>query len=82
MFADDLKRRIAEAEAAGDAETAELLKDALARLQSGHSKLTEQVPGRMDLGSSQERYSSEGSRLPTKPDPMTKAHKPGGRRGR
>ena len=80
MIEDDLKRRIAEADAAGDAETAELLRDALARLQSGESKLREQVPGKMGLGSSQERYSSEGSRLPKKPDPMTQRHKPGGRR--
>jgi hypothetical protein len=80
MFADDLKRRIAEAEAAGDAETAELLKDALARFESGHSKLREQVPGRMGLGSSQERYASEGGARPERPSPMTKRHKPGGRR--
>ena len=80
MIEDDLKRRIAEADAAGDAETADLLRDALARLQSGESKLREQVPGKMGLGSSQERYASEGSRLPKKPNPMTKGHKPGGRR--
>ena len=81
MFADDLKRRIAEAEAAGDAETAELLRDALARLESGDSRLTEQVPGKMGLGSSQERYASEGARRPKKPDPMTKGHKPAGGAG-
>jgi hypothetical protein len=80
MFADDLKRRIAEAEAADDAETAELLRDALARLESGQSRLREQVPGRMGLGSSQERYASEGGLRPSRPDPMTKGHKPGGRR--
>jgi len=80
MIADDLKRRIAEAEAAGDGETAELLRDALARIERGDSKLREQVPGKMGLGSSQERYASEGGRLPKKPDPMTKGHKPGGRR--
>lgn len=80
MIEDDLKRRIAEADAAGDAETAELLRDALARLQSGDSKLREQAPGRMGLGTSQERYASEGAPLPKKPDPMTKGHKPGGRR--
>jgi hypothetical protein len=80
MNTDDLKRRIAEAEAAGDAETAELLRDAVARIESGQSKLREQVPGKMGLGSSQERYASEGGSLPRKPDPMTKGHKPGGRR--
>jgi hypothetical protein len=77
---DDLKRRIAEAQAAGDAETAELLRDALGRIERGESKLREQVPGKMGLGSSQERYASEGAPLPTKPDPMTRGHKPGGRR--
>lgn len=80
MIVDDLKRRIQEAEAAGDAETAELLRDALARIESGDSKLREQVPGKMGLGSSQERYASEGAALPKKPDPMTKGHRPGGRR--
>jgi hypothetical protein len=76
----DLERRIAEAEATGDAETAELLKGALARIERGESKLREQVPGQMGLGSSQERYASQGGRRPKKPDPMTKGHKPGGRR--
>ncbi|HEV2533230.1 excinuclease ABC subunit B [Phenylobacterium sp.] len=80
MIVDDLKRRIAEAEASGDAETAELLRGALARIESGESKLREQVPGKMGLGSSQERYASEGSARPRRPDPMTKGHKPGGRR--
>jgi len=80
MIVDDLKRRIAEAQAAGDGETAELLRDALARIERGDSKLREQRPGAMGLGSSQERYASEGGARPTKPDPMTKGHKPGGRR--
>jgi hypothetical protein len=77
---EQLKARILAAEAAGDAETADLLRDALARLESGESRIREQVPGKMGLGSSQERYASEGGRLPKKPDPMTKGHKPGGRR--
>lgn len=77
----DLERRLTEAKAAGDAETAELLEGAIARLRSGESNLQEQRPGRMGLGSSQERYASEGGRaLPKKPDPMTKGHRPGGRR--
>jgi hypothetical protein len=50
----DLERRVAE--------TAELLKGALARLERGESKLREQVPGQMGLGSSQERYASQGGR--------------------
>jgi hypothetical protein len=80
-YLDELERRLSEARAAGDAETAELLEGAIARLRSGESSLVEQRPGRMGLGSSQERYASEGARrLPRKPDPMTKGHKPGGRR--
>ena len=80
---DHLKARIAEAEAEGDSETAELLRDALVRMESGESKIREQVPGKMGLGSSQERYrGAAGPDLPTKPDPMTKGHKPGGRRRR
>jgi hypothetical protein len=79
---DDLERRMAEAAEAGDFETAALLRDAIARIRSGESALREQVPGRMGLGSSQERYlGADGKRaLPRKPDPMTRGHKPGGRR--
>ncbi|MBS0360328.1 MAG: excinuclease ABC subunit B [Proteobacteria bacterium] len=78
-----LEARRAEAEAAGDLETAELLADAIARLKSGDSPLKEQQPGRMGLGTSQEDYRRDPSRkLPTKPDPMTSGYKPGGRRGR
>jgi hypothetical protein len=77
---EQLKARILEAEAAGDKETAELLRDALTRLESGESKIREQVPGKMGLGSSQERYAGEGGPRPKKPDPLTKGHKPGGRR--
>ncbi|MGZ3377212.1 MAG: UvrB/UvrC motif-containing protein [Phenylobacterium sp.] len=78
-----LEARRIEAEEAGDTETAELLADAIARLRSGESPLTEQQPGRMGLGTSQEDYRREPGRpLPKKPDPMTKGHKPGGRRSR
>lgn len=78
-----LEARRAEAEAAGDLETAELLADAIARLKSGESSLREQEPGRMGLGTSQEDYRKDPPRrLPTKPDPMTRGHRPGGRRGR
>jgi len=77
-----LEARRAQAAADGDHETAELLAEAIARLRSGESALTEQQPGRMGLGSSQERYRGDGAApLPTKP-PMTKGHKPGGRRSR
>ena len=77
---EDLKRRILEAEAAGDMETADLLREALERIETGDSKLREQKPGAMGLGSSQERYGSEGGARPERPDPMTRRHKPGGRR--
>ena len=78
-----LEARMAQAAETGDFETAALLRDAIARLKSGESSLREQVPGRMGLGSSQERYASDPARpLPKKPDPMTKGHKPGGRRSR
>ena len=76
-----LEARVAEARAAGDHETADLLAEAIERLRSGDSALTEQQPGRMGLGSSQEDYRRDPPRvLPKKPDPMTKGHKPGGRR--
>jgi hypothetical protein len=78
-----LEARMIEARETGDTETAELLADAIARLRSGDSPLTEQQPGRMGLGTSQERYrGGSGGPLPKKPDPMTKGHKPGGRRSR
>jgi hypothetical protein len=78
---EDLERRMREAAEAGDFETAALLRDSIARIRSGESGLREQQPGKMGLGSSQERYALDPSRpLPKKPDPMTKGHKPGGRR--
>jgi hypothetical protein len=80
---EDLERRMAEAAEAGDFETAALLRDAIARIRSGDSNLREQVPGKMGLGSSQERYSLDPTRpLPKKPDPMTSGHEPGGRRSK
>jgi hypothetical protein len=78
-----LEARMAEARAAGDDETADLLGEAIERLRSGASALTEQQPGRMGLGTSQEDYRADASRpRPAKPDPMTKGHRPGGRRSR
>jgi hypothetical protein len=79
---EDLERRMREAAEAGDFETAASLRDAIARIRSGESKLVEQKPGKMGLGSSQERYIGSGKPLPKKPDPMTSGHKPGGRRSR
>jgi hypothetical protein len=75
-----LEARMAEARAAGDHETADLLGEAIERLRTGESALTEQRPGRMGLGTSQESYATGDRALPTKPDPMTKGYKPGGRR--
>lgn len=78
-----LEARMAAADAAGDFETAALLRDAIARIRSGESALRAQVPGRMGLGTSQESYASGPSRpLPKKPDPMTANFKPGGGRRR
>ena len=76
-----LEARMALAAAEGDLETAALLADAIARMRSGESNLREQVPGRMGLGSSQEDYVRDpAKRLPRKPDPLTRGHRPGGRR--
>jgi hypothetical protein len=77
-----LEARMAAARAEGDDETADLLADAIARLRSGESPLAEQQPGRMGLGTSQERYAAGRGPLPKKPDPMTKGFRPGGRRSR
>jgi hypothetical protein len=77
---EDMERRMAAAAEAGDFETAALLRDAIARLRTGESSLQEQQPGRMGLGSSQERYVSDPRKpLPKKPDPMTSGHKAGRR---
>lgn len=79
---EDLERRMRAAAEAGDFETAALLRDSIARIRSGESGLREQQPGKMGLGSSQERYvgADRTRALPKKPDPMTSGHKPGGRR--
>jgi hypothetical protein len=77
---EDLERRMREAAEAGDFETAALLRDSIARIRSGESGLTEQKPGKMGLGSSQERYVTAKRPPRRKFDPMTSGHKPGGRR--
>ena len=77
---ENLKARLAKAVEDEDFETAILLRDAIDRIARGESALTEQAPGRMGLGSSQERYLGSGKPLPKKPDPMTKGHRPGGRK--
>lgn len=76
-----LLRRAELAEAEGDADTATALRDAAARMAQGESRLEEQQPGRMGLGSSQERYArTPGKPQPAKPDPLTRNHTKGGRR--
>ena len=51
--------------------------------QADVSGLMRQRPGAMGLGTSQEAYRRDPPRrLPKRPDPMTKGHKPGGRRSR
>jgi hypothetical protein len=78
---EDLERRMQAAAEADDFETAATLRDAIARIRSGDTNLVEQRPGRMGLGSSQERYVADPTKpLPKKPAPMTSGHKPGGRR--
>ena len=78
---EELEARLSKAVADEDFETAALLRDAIGRIRRGESSLVEQKPGRMGLGSSQERYASEGTKpLPKKPDPMTRGHRTGGRR--
>lgn len=77
----ELRARMEKAVEAEDFETAAALRDAIARLERGESKLTEQIPGQMGLGSSQEQYADTSDRpLPKKPDPMTRGHSKGGRR--
>lgn len=76
-----LEARMAAAVAAEDFETATALRDAIARLRSGESNLREQQPGRMGLGTSQEDYVRDPARrLPKKPDPLTRNHRPAGPR--
>ena len=75
----DLRRRMAEAAAADDFETAARLRDELNSLTG----LRRQVPGRMGLGTDQAVYKPpSGWTPPKKPDLMTSGHKPGGRKRR
>jgi len=75
----ELRRRMAEAAAADDFETAARLRDALNALTG----LRRQVPGRMGLGTDQAVYTPPpGWTPPKKPDPMTSGHKSGGRKRR
>lgn len=79
---EDLERRMAEAAEAGDFETAAVLRDAIARIQTGDTSLREQIPGRMGLGSSQERYVTARTPPRITFDPMTIGHRPASRRSK
>jgi hypothetical protein len=78
----DLRRRMEEAAAAMDFEEAKRLRDQIALMRGGASRqeaesvdssgLVRQQPGRMGLGTSQQRVTPpEGWNPPLKPDPMT-----------
>jgi hypothetical protein len=79
----DLHRRMEEAAAAMDFEEAKRLRDRIAMIRGGASRaeaeeadpsgLIRQQPGRMGLGTSQQRVTPpEGWTRPPKPDPMTR----------
>jgi hypothetical protein len=78
----ELRIRMEEAAAAMDFEEAKRLRDIIALMRGGASRkeaekadsfgLTRQQPGRMGLGTSQQRMTPpEGWTPPPKPDPMT-----------
>jgi hypothetical protein len=78
----DLRLRMEEAAAAMDFEEAKRLRDQIALIRGGATRreaeradqagLTRQQPGRMGLGTSQQRVTPpEGWTPPAKPDPMT-----------
>lgn len=78
----DLRIRMEQAAAAMDFEEARRLRDRIAMMRGGASReeaesadssgLTRQQPGRMGLGTSQQRVTPpEGWTPPPKPDPMT-----------
>lgn len=77
----ELQRRMAEAVAAEDFETAARLRDELRALKGPGSYFQRQTPGKMGLGTDQQVYKPPaGWRPPKRPDPLTSGHKPGGRR--
>jgi hypothetical protein len=78
---EDLERRMAAAVEAEDYEAAASLRDRLTALRRDGSYFKRQTPGAMGLGTDQQSYKPpQGWTPPRKPDPMTSAHKPGGRR--
>jgi UvrB/uvrC motif len=85
-----IRARMEAAAAALDYEEARRLRDQLNLIRGGAdamdaeqadtSGLTRQQPGRMGLGTSQQRMTPpEGWKPPPKPDPMTKGRSKGGR---
>lgn len=79
----DLRSRMEQAAAAMDFEEAKRLRDQIAMIRGGASRkeaesadssgLTRQQPGRMGLGTSQQRVTPpDGWTPPPKPDPMTR----------
>lgn len=88
---DDLRARMEAAAAAMDFEEAARLRDRYAILRGAPdadaageidtSRLQRQQPGAMGLGTSDQVLKPPpGWKPPKKPDPMTAAHKPGGRK--
>jgi hypothetical protein len=79
-----LEAEMARAVADEDFEFAAILRDRLDAMREGRptgSMLRRQEPGAMGLGTSQEVYvPPTGRAAPKRPDPMTKGHRPGGRR--
>jgi len=88
---DELRQRMEAAAEAMDFEEAQRLRDQINLIRGGASTtdaqqadtsgLTRQQPGKMGLGTSQQRVTPpEGWKPPPKPDPMTRGHNR--RRGR
>ncbi len=77
----DLQRRMTEAMAAEDYETAANLRDQIRKLRGEApvpgSRLRRQEPGKMGLGTSEQRVvPPTGWKPPPRPDPLTSGHKP------
>jgi hypothetical protein len=75
----DLERRLAEAVAAEDFETAAYLRDAIEGLRSGASKLRRTQPGQMGLGTSDPAHRPPQDWVrPKRPPPLVGNHRPPG----
>lgn len=79
-----LEAEMARAVADQDFEIAAALRDRIVAMREGRSTgsmLRRQEPGKMGLGTDQQAYIPPKDWVrPKRPDPMTKGHKPGGRR--